>query len=456
MTIASKLIDLNNVKQSLTAALTSKGLDVSTASFQDMVDLVDTQLGVGGGGVEVTFSEPGSAVITTGGNAGDLVQVQEGREGFEMTAITAVTDIPWGTSSSNTVSRISRNGRKLVMRNNAYPYVFSYTWSDALMRWEADDALVSAAIDSTNLVVSEDGLRFTVVATYAPFMATYEWVPANNRYELLPNTPTAPSASGGLACSADGSRLICGDMATYLWDSGQAKFVLGNATSPAPTGLTQLIMTPDGSVVFAVTGTSSPYLRGYRWSSTNQRYEEFAVFASPLTGAIGKIACSADGSRIAFRSSVAPFIRLYDLSLATGFYVLGNTIPGAYTTNTAGEILLNDAGTLLAVCPPSVLNMYKWSPDTNAFVAITAPTTAIGYSVAISQAEGLTTMVVGEGLIANVKPYYFTTTWSPAPVSGQVLANGGVWDMNTVKLGVLTESGVANAELAMTVIWKKA
>jgi hypothetical protein len=225
-----------------------------------------------------------------------------------------------------------------------------------------------------------------------------------------------PGVSYGAATSADGQYLAVTSttspfLRTYKWSSINSRYEATTAQDTNPPGASYgAAMSADGQYL-AVSSFASPYLRTYKWSSVNNRYEVTTVQDVSPPGTAQGAVMSADGQFLAVTSpSTSPYLRTYKWSSVNNRYEMTVT----QDTNPPGASYypaMSADGQYLAVTSSAspYLRTYKWSSINSRYEATTAQDTnppGISYGSAMS-ADGQYLAVT-----SSVSPYLRTYKWS--------------------------------------------
>lgn len=216
---------------------------------------------------------------------------------------------------------VSANGLRLITRGTSI--LESMTWNGSA--WVSDASPSVEAPGGTNQTVrlNGDGTKLIVTHSAAPFMTSYTWNVANNRFQpdnAVYPTPTSAFTENIPVISADGSKVIGGGGRSYKWVSAANRYELTNAFDINPSFLAYSVsISADGNVFY---NSNAFNFGSWRWSETNNRYEKMAapVLAPYTISSDYRSHMSADGQLVLLIVDAPFYYRLLKHNSTTDRY----------------------------------------------------------------------------------------------------------------------------------------
>jgi len=448
--ISDKLIQVNDAKLNIKAAIASKSVDMAGIPFTDyylsiasittggaaegdalVTDVLsgktfsnDTESGIMG-----TMPDNGAVTITPGVATQSIALGYHNGSGI-IKAVSALNVYDYNIASG--VEILGVTGTLQPIASISYSTITQVQLATAGVAGdlfmsegfisEVGQPLKTAAQDTNiggagnDCRVSADGVYLAVVHAGSPYLKTYKWSESNNRYEATAAQNSNPTGEARYAAlSADGQYLAIAHytspyLKTYKWSESNNRYEATAAHVGTITGDGFGVgMSADGKYL-AVAHNNSPYLTTYKWNETNNRYEATVIQDSNPAGIGIDASMSSDGLYLAVAHNSTPYLKTYKWSESNNRYEATAPQDTNPTGDARGTAMSSD-GQYLAVSHPSspYLTTYKWSELNNRYEKTAAQDTNPSGS-----AYGAAMSSDGQYLAIshNNTPFMITYKWS--------------------------------------------
>ncbi len=400
--ISDKLIQVNDAKLNIKAAIASKSVDMAGIPFTDyhlsiasittggaaegdalVTDVLsgktfsnDTESGITG-----TMPDNGAVTITPGVATQSIALGYHNGSGI-IKAVSALNVYDYNIASG--VEILGVTGTLQPIASISYSTITQVQLATAGVAGdlfmsegfisEVGQPLVTSAPDNNpganglSAVMSADGQYLAVPFFASPYLITYKWSELNNRYEKTTVQDVNPVGNSyGCAMSTDGQYLAVAHISspyltTYKWNELNNRYEKTAVQDVSPTGHSYAAaMSTDGQRL-TVAHITSPYFTSYNWSEANNRYETTVAQNSNPAGAGIGAALSNDGTYLAIACTPSPYLKTYKWSALNSRYE-ATSAPDADPTGEGRGAAMSADGQYLAITHYSspYLTTYKWS-----------------------------------------------------------------------------------------------
>ena len=476
-TIAQKLLEIQNVKDTLKANLINKGIDVSGHTFLDMAADVNSITSGTGGTLTINPSSLRYVKLTESVIEGDVIYElenilssgnQERVNGLENTPFNTYNDT---SAFSQQKFVLSKSGNFILILNTSFKFQ-RYIWDETLGEYIEDTCSTDVALPSaaTRMVMSDDGSKVCVTTGTSPnTVMTYVYNSANSTYEKK-DDPSPSTTGSSLTMSGDGNTLallnnVGNKLHTYKWSNINDRFEETNLPnfSYQYEFESSLALSYDGSMMICIyTSLGTNKSCAAEWNATNERYEY-------LTTGLG----------YGFNSSIHIVVEsVSGLSLSNNkeFFVIlpqGNYVPRWFKWNSTSSVyeelpsidepmtnfeyyvngvVLSPDGlrACISVGTSPWLLPYEYNSTTNKFEALPL----------LTPESTVTTNILfyGSGTIMaglQASPYYiaYRDTTLQIERTGSKLSSPTIIPSESISIGYAKENGAADDIKLMNSIW---
>jgi hypothetical protein len=471
-TIAEQLTAINDAKTAINAAIEAKGVAVDDAPLTDYAELIGN-ISTGTG---INATETLIATLSSDVQIYDPIYITS--------ASAFKTANPNYSPSGSTfgIPSMSADGKYLVVPHNgtAVPSakIAAYKWDSADARYELTFATpgVSGINFAYASAMSADGTYLAIGhnGTIAPttFLATLKWDEFDERYELTAAPDTIPAAAvTRVAMSADGTYLAAiynsstgiPYLTTYKWNEANNRYEATAAPEISPGNCSDVTISSNGSYLI-VARTTAPRLICYSWNETNNRYEVAMAPDILPDESVFAVAISSDSSTLV----AGGLINVYN----TFYTYKWDSVDGRYEKTAAPEISVTDSiygvllsadGTYLVVSTKLLQNpinsvfVFKWNATNNRYERHSnldiSPSVAAGSNYYLAGSSDLGYMAVVSSFGSSASLMTYKQDISHIEYSAYKANNPSTYSHNIAGIGYATEPDIAGNQIDVRMLW---